>query len=121
MVKTHGLTHLALKVADPDRSLRFYRAVFGVEEYFRDTNSIQVKGPGPFDVIAFERATVGVGVPGGIAHFGFRLTKASDIDAAVAESLAAGGQLLRRGEFAPGLPFAYISDPDGYEIEIWFE
>ena len=121
MIRTHGLTHLALKVADPERSLRFYRSVFGVEQYFRDANSIQVKGPGPFDVIAFEGATSGVGVPGGIAHFGFRLTTPSDIDAAVAESLAAGGRLLRRGEFAPGLPFAYIADPDGYEIEIWYE
>lgn len=27
----------------------------------------------------------------------------------------------RRGEFAPGMPFAYVRDPDGYEIEIWFE
>jgi hypothetical protein len=33
----------------------------------------------------------------------------------------AGGRLLRRGEFAPGLPYAYVADPDGYEIEIWFE
>jgi catechol 2,3-dioxygenase-like lactoylglutathione lyase family enzyme len=121
VVKTHGLTHIALKVADPDRSLRFYRAVFGVMEYFRDANSIQVKGPGPFDVLAFEGSTSDVGVPGGIAHFGFRLTTPADIDAAVSESLAAGGRLLRRGEFAPGLPFAYIADPDGYEIEIWFE
>jgi hypothetical protein len=30
-------------------------------------------------------------------------------------------RLLRRGEFAPGLPYAYVADPDGYEIEIWFE
>ena len=21
----------------------------------------------------------------------------------------------------PGLPYAYVADPDGYEIEIWFE
>jgi hypothetical protein len=27
----------------------------------------------------------------------------------------------KRGEFAPGFPFAYVADPDGYEIEIWFE
>jgi hypothetical protein len=33
----------------------------------------------------------------------------------------AGGRLLRRGDFAPGLPYAYVADPDGYEIEIWFE
>jgi len=121
VVKTHGLTHIALKVADPERALRFHRAAFGVEEYFRDADSIQVKGPGPFDVIAFERATTGVGAAGGIAHFGFRLTCPTDIDAVVEECLAAGGRLLRRGEFAPGLPYAYVLDPDGYEIEIWFE
>jgi len=23
--------------------------------------------------------------------------------------------------FAPGSPYAYVNDPDGYEIEIWFE
>jgi catechol 2,3-dioxygenase-like lactoylglutathione lyase family enzyme len=33
----------------------------------------------------------------------------------------AGGKLLRQGEFAPGFPFAYVADPDGYEIELWFE
>jgi len=28
---------------------------------------------------------------------------------------------VRRGEFRPGLPYAYVLDPDGYEIEIWYE
>jgi predicted enzyme related to lactoylglutathione lyase len=46
---------------------------------------------------------------------------AADIDAAVAEVEAAGGKLIERGEFAPGCPFAYVADPDGYTIEIWFE
>ena len=32
-----------------------------------------------------------------------------------------GGRLLRRGEISPGYPFAYLADPDGYEIEIWYE
>jgi catechol 2,3-dioxygenase-like lactoylglutathione lyase family enzyme len=63
MVRTYGLSHLALKVAVPERSLRFYRTVFGVEEYSRDSTSIQVKGPGPYDVIAFERAAYGAGLP----------------------------------------------------------
>jgi len=40
---------------------------------------------------------------------------------AVAEAERAGGRLLRRGELAPGFPFACAADPDGYEIEIWFE
>jgi hypothetical protein len=31
------------------------------------------------------------------------------------------GKLLRRGEFSPGYPYAYVADPDGYEVEIWYE
>jgi catechol 2,3-dioxygenase-like lactoylglutathione lyase family enzyme len=121
MVKTHGLTHISLAVRDPERSLRFYTDVFGVREYYRDDDQIQVLGPGPHDVIAFERAESTAGQAGGITHFGFRLTRPADIDRAVAEVEGAGGRLLRRGEFAPGFPFAYVTDPDGYEIEIWFE
>ena len=66
-------------------------------------------------------AAVLAGNTGGIAHFGFRLADPRDIDDAIAEVERAGGRLLRRGEFAPGFPYAYVADPDGYEIEIWFE
>jgi catechol 2,3-dioxygenase-like lactoylglutathione lyase family enzyme len=121
MVATHGLSHIALSVKDPDKSLRFYESVFGVREYYRDETSIQVLGPGPQDVIAFERKPDDAGVRGGIIHFGFRLVQPQDIDAAVAAVENAGGTLVSRGEFAPGLPYAYVTDPDGYEIEIWFE
>lgn len=121
MVKTHGLTHINLAVRDPERSMRFYRDVFGVTEYHRDETSIQVQGPGPFDVIAFEKNRKAAGEVGGLSHFGFRLTSPDDIALAVKEVEAAGGRLLRQGEFAPGFPFAYVADPDGYEIEIWFE
>jgi catechol 2,3-dioxygenase-like lactoylglutathione lyase family enzyme len=120
-VRTHGLTHINLAVRDPDRSLAFYRAVFGVREYYRDEDSIQVLGPGPHDVIAFERDAAAAGTTGGLSHFGFRLVRPEDIDAAVRAVQKAGGKLLRRGEFSPGFPFAYVQDPDGYEIEIWFE
>jgi catechol 2,3-dioxygenase-like lactoylglutathione lyase family enzyme len=121
MIRTHGLSHIALSVRDPERSLAFYAAVFGVREYFRSAATIQVLGPGAHDVLAFERRPDAAGVPGGIIHFGFRLKHPRDIDAAVAAVAAAGGTLQSRGEFAPGLPYAFVRDPDGYEIEIWFE
>jgi len=121
MIPTHGLTHISLKVADLDRSVAFYSKAFGVVEYFRNAESVQVKGPGPHDVLAFELSPTGRGAVGGITHFGFRLVRPHDIDSAVEQAQAAGGRLLRRGEFAPGFPYAYIADPDGHEIEIWYE
>lgn len=54
MIETHGLTHISLSVEDPERSLAFYRKLFGVRESFRDEHSIQVLGPGPPDGYAIE-------------------------------------------------------------------
>ena len=31
------------------------------------------------------------------------------------------GKVLSKGEFAPGLPYVFFTDPDGYEVEVWFE
>jgi catechol 2,3-dioxygenase-like lactoylglutathione lyase family enzyme len=92
-----------------------------VKEYYRDEDSIQVLGPGTHDVIAFERNSRKAGKRSGIDHFGFRLITPKDIDKAVKEAEDAGGTILRRGEFAPGCPYVYVADPDGYEIEIWYE
>ena len=121
MIRTYGLTHISLAVRDKERAFGFYQQVFGAEEYYRDERSIQAKTPDAHDVLAFEETAEVVPRSGGISHFGFRLVDPVDIDAAVAEVLRAGGTLLRRGEFAPGYPYAYVLDPDGYEIEIWYE
>ncbi len=121
MVQTYGLTHINLVVRDADRSLQFYRDVFGVEEYSRGGGLLHARTPGQHDVITFDEGAAGAGESRGIAHFGFRLVSPTDIDAAVEEVERAGGKLLRRGEFSPGYPYAYVADPDGYEVEIWFE
>jgi predicted enzyme related to lactoylglutathione lyase len=80
-----------------------------------------VLGSGPHDVISFEWNPNAAGQLGGITHFGFRLCSPADIDVAIAEVKRAGGTVLRRGEFAPGYPYVFVADPDGYEIEIWYE
>src|SRR5439155_1321108 len=68
MVETHGLTHISLAVRDPQRSLEFYTQLFGVREYYRDEGQIQVQGPGPFDVLAFERDPAVAGATVGFAR-----------------------------------------------------
>ena len=121
MINTHGLTHTNLTVRSPERSLKFYGHVFGVEEYFRDNDTIHCKTPGAHDVLTFTRGDINAGQSAGIIHFGFRLISPEDIDAAAREVEQAGGTILRRGEFSPGYPYLYVADPDGYEVEIWYE
>jgi predicted enzyme related to lactoylglutathione lyase len=121
MVRTYGLTHVNLAVRDARHSLEFYRQVFGVEQYGPVGGLVHARTPGCHDVITFDEHALNAGESRGIVHFGFRLVSAGDIDAAVDEVERAGGKLLRRGEFSPGFPYAYIADPDGYEVEIWYE
>lgn len=122
MVKTEGLYHIHLIVRDMERSLRFYKTVFGLEEQFRvGAGMVFLSTPGSRDLITLNQDPAEeklAGVNGGVGHFGFRLAEGSDIDAAIVEVEAAGGKLVERGEHAPGAPFAYVEDPDGYVIEL---
>src|SRR4051794_23551355 len=102
MVRTYGLTHVALAVRDPERSLAFYQAVFGAVAVYREADFVQAQTPGSRDVLVFERNEAMAGKAGGMAHFGFRLTDPGDINAAAEAVLAAGGRIREKGEFVPG-------------------
>jgi lactoylglutathione lyase len=119
-IRTQGLTHIHLVVADLDRSLRFYQEAFGMEEQFRDgPNMVFLRTPGSADSITLNEQP---GDPrigaGGVDHLGFRRADGQDLDDAIAQIEAAGGSLVERGEHAPGVEFAYVADPDGYRIEL---
>ena len=120
MVRTYGLTHIALRVHDPARSAAFYQRILGARVVYASDDFVQIQTPGTRDVLVFERSDSGVGVSDGF-HFGFRLRRAADIDAAVREVEAAGGTVTSHGDFVPGEPYLFGRDLDGYEFEIWFE
>ena len=120
-VPTHGLTHIALQVRDPARTLAFYRAIIGVVPVYESNDFVQAQTPGTRDVLVFERAKRGVGKAGGIAHFGFRLQRPADIERARKLIVKAGGVITETGEFIPGEPYVFFKDPDGYLVEIWYE
>ena len=121
MVKTFGLTHVAVAVKNVDRASRFYRQVFGSVEVYKLDKFVQLQTPGTRDVIVFEEKPKLAGKIGGVAHFGFRLQNPKDIDAAARAVKKAGGKVKEQGEFVPGEPYLFATDPDGYEIEIWYE
>jgi catechol 2,3-dioxygenase-like lactoylglutathione lyase family enzyme len=121
MVRTFGLTHIALAVRDVERASRFYQDVLGAVEVYRQDTFAQLQTPGTRDVLVLEEAPERAGLAGGVMHFGFRLRAASDIRAAVAAVEAAGGCVRESGEFVPGEPYLFAIDHDGNEFEIWYE
>ena len=121
MIKTFGLTHIALPVKDVNRSFVFYQKIFGVKEMYRYPDFIQVQTPGTKDIIVFEKQKKKTSNSKKEFHFGFRLPKPSDLKPIIKKIKGAGGKIRETGEFVPGEPYVFFYDPDGYEIEIWFE
>ena len=120
MIKTLGLSHIALAVKDVKRSAAYYKKVFGAKKMYHDADFIQVQTPGSRDIIVFVKKKS----PGKLNpdfHFGFRLPKPSGLKNILQVIKKAGGKVKETGEFVPGEPYVFFYDPDGYEVEIWFE
>ena len=92
-----------------------------MKESFRlDDDMVFLNTPGSKDLITLHEdpdAEDLAGISGGIAHFGFILIK-GDLHKAIQEVRKAGGKLVERGEHSPGYEYAYVTDPDGYVIEL---
>jgi catechol 2,3-dioxygenase-like lactoylglutathione lyase family enzyme len=121
VVRTYGLTHIAVAVRDLDRTQAFYSAILGAVVVYRDAAFLQMQTPGSRDVLVFEKDAKKAGMAGGVLHFGFRLTNKKEIEAARQAVKDAGGTITDTGEFIPGEPYLFAEDPDGYTIEIWYE
>ena len=121
MIRTQGLSHIHLPVAELDRAERFYRRVFGAERRFSvGADLMFLRTPGNRDLIALHADAVGRS--GGIDHFGFELLPPTELDAAARIVEAAGGIVRERGTHrGPShrdAAYALVTDPDGYVIEL---
>jgi len=124
MIKTRGISHVNLAVRDLARAAAFYSQAFGMEEIVRLSTFTSLRTPGATDVLSLdENPTLAekAGDNGGITHWGFLLQDPDAIDSAIEEVERAGGKFIERGEHLPGAPFAYVTDPDGYRIELVFD
>jgi catechol 2,3-dioxygenase-like lactoylglutathione lyase family enzyme len=120
MITSRGLNHLNLNVSDIKRSVRFYQEAFGLEiRFWEGERMVFLGSPGGQDLITLCEVDPGEPVGGGgVSHFGFTLGGKGRLEEAVRQVQRAGGRLLDRGEHAPGVPYAYLADPDGYVVEL---
>src|ERR1700680_2858479 len=119
-VRAEGFNHLHINVRDLPRSIRFYEAAFGLKVGFNagdDLIFMVPKASGHSLALHLVGPEEPVGMAGGFQHFGFKLD-ANDHDRVIKQVESAGGKLVSRGKHGGQYPYAYVSDPDGYVIEL---
>jgi len=111
-----------MTVRDLDRTQRFYQEIFDMKVMYREGNMLQLNTPGANDALVFlENKEFEFTNTGSIQHFGFRLKSPADMEEIRNKVIHAGGIITDEGEFAPGYPKLFFKDPDGYEVEVWYE
>ena len=117
-----NLCWVTLHVRNIEKSLRFYHEYLGLEIFSRfgaDTD-VEIVMLGTADqpkveLLCGPQADPAPAVPGGIT-VGFAVPSLDD----AARSLAQKGVPLLRGPVSPNphLRFAFVQDPDGYEVQL---
>ena len=115
MAKITSLSFV-VPVRDVDKSTRFYCDAFDLNEVYRGENIVFVGLPGTDVAVGILRDPAAAG--SGPQHVGFHLDHAINLDDAIVDVERAGGNIMERGEHAPGVPFALIADPDGNVLEM---
>lgn len=125
MFQTFGLSHLQINVGDLERSVRFYKELFGMNEVRRFPNAVMLQTPGAneiFTINANPDAVENVGKMGGVAHFGFRLREPIETSKILDAVSRLGGKPIEEGgSLEKGRLYAFANDPDGYEVEVFWE
>lgn len=114
-----GLRHLALNVADPQKSKIFYRDLMGMEvEWEPDPDNVYMTSGQ--DNLALHRAAPGT-VSGALDHFGFVVTEPDDVDRWEAKVRAYGARVAKPTKtHRDGARSFYFFDPDGYLIQLLY-
>jgi len=130
MVRFKGMRHIALKVADVERSARFYEDVFKMRRFGppkHDGRFVALVSPKLRDQISLssdpgsgetDRVLGRPGQQGGIDHFGFLVSPGTRLDDVRERVAAAGGTYLGRHDVDRRVPSLFFGDPDGYVFQV---
>jgi catechol 2,3-dioxygenase-like lactoylglutathione lyase family enzyme len=115
------VNHLALAVADQDRSRRFYETLFGFDARPADTYSdgtLMLQNSEGFD-LALGRVDEPIHLPR-FFHFGMSVSSPDEVRA-LHERLVAGGVAIVEEWEEPQYVSVKCRDPDGYVVEVFWD
>ena len=126
--RTGGINHVNLIVSDLDRSVAFYRDALGFEAAGTGSGTTFMRTPGAGDLLALQPAGGDLdrlagkartpGDSGGVDHIGFAVESPAMLDLLVARVHEHGGALLWRTANEQGGTSAFVTDPDGYVLQL---
>jgi catechol 2,3-dioxygenase-like lactoylglutathione lyase family enzyme len=126
--RTGGINHVNLLVSDLARSVAFYRAALGFEDAGTGAGITFMRTPAAGDLLALQPAGGDLdrlagkartpGDSGGVDHIGFAVESPAMIDRLVQRVQEHGGSLLWLTENEQGNVSAFVTDPDGYVLQL---
>ena len=117
-VVTKGLCHVAIRVNDLGRSIRFYTDLFNLTVAERGDEMAFLKTPGKDDSFALFKSDSPVSHGGDLHHFGFFVDD-ENFKKALEQIREGSIRILGGpGRWSGGAQYVYIEDPDGYRVQI---
>jgi catechol 2,3-dioxygenase-like lactoylglutathione lyase family enzyme len=111
------LNHVALTVADRERSAAFYAEHFGLTRRLHDDEHLMILGSDDGSVLALREGTPPAGLPRS-NHFGFQLTSVDEVRLA-RERFRHAGLIETEWQDDDVIVRVQVADPDGYHVELY--
>lgn len=118
------IAHTMLRVSDPEKVIKFYREAFGWElKNRKEKETFDLYFLGPEGQTAELELTYNHGEDDkyekgeGFGHIAVHTEEGQDLQDAYEKAVEAGGEDYRSPEECPG-NYAFVKDPEGYEVEI---
>jgi catechol 2,3-dioxygenase-like lactoylglutathione lyase family enzyme len=111
------LNHVALTVADRERSAVFYAEHFGLTRRLHDDEHLMILGDDAGSVLSLREGTPPAGLPP-TNHFGFQLASVEEVRLA-RERFRHAGLIETEWQDDDVIVRVQVADPDGYHVELY--